>query len=171
MFYAADSVQTAVAEVHPPVGSYVAVSSWIPRPNPDKPSGVATWIGPDGICVLDTTVSVVSTPWAAFYNALGHRLQLPTDGDTDGYIPTQYAVECIRNWINPDADSPVGRIHGLWYPSAATGGQGRNLVVFDPCRLAMVTQSATWFPHGQVVSQPSEADVPYVDHIDLADGE
>lgn len=145
MFYGAEDEETAMQEVHDSVDERLAIAAWIPRHNPDRPCHSQIWTGPDGICVLDTNVHISpSADWSDFYNALGSRLGLPIGDDPHGYLPTQYAVHRIRQWRNPNEHSPVRRIHGLWYPSAATGGEGRNLVVFDPCRLMVIPSSARW---------------------------
>ena len=125
VFYGALDAETCISEVRPPVGSYVAVAKF-------------EFIRPVRLLDLDVLANVDVT--GSFYDSdfnvrltrarfLSHlvseisRPVMPQD-EAFEYLATQVVAEYLANKVNP-------RIDGVIFRSSQTGGNGRNVVLFN----------------------------------------
>ena len=118
VFYGAEEKETAIAEIRPPVGSYVAVG----RFNVIK-----------DVILFDVTKFdelykhselKITTNQYEFLTCLPNRVSFPIFPDnTHEYLMTQSLVCYIK--------SKFKNIHGIRYDSSQTGYRGNNIMLFE----------------------------------------
>lgn len=125
VFYGAFDQATCVAEIRPPVGSYVAMGRFelvrdVRLLDMDLLANVHDWgshFDPD---------YAEHKARAAFLKFLVDEISRPIlPGDEAfEYLPTQAVAEYLANRVNP-------RLDGIIFRSSQTGSAGRNLVLFN----------------------------------------
>ena len=135
VFYGAFEKATCVAEIRPPVGSYVVMGKFefvrdLRLLDLDLLADVRDWVShfnPDYIelkgrvAFLRFLVEEISRP------------VLPGDEASD-YLPTQAVAEYLANRVEPPLD-------GIIFRSTQTGSTGRNLVLFNHASLVDLSES------------------------------
>ena len=145
VLYGAEDKETCIAEVRAPVGSHVAVGKFeITRTVRllDMDALANTFV--KGSCFDPEYATRMGR--AAFLRQLASEISLPVmprDEDVE-YLPTQAVAEYLANRVCP-------RLDGIIFRSTQTGGEGRNLVLFN---------------HASGVEQPDQSHINSVEvHI------
>lgn len=124
VFYGASSVDGALAEVRPPVGSKVAVGQF----RPIRPLRLLNLSALQGVSIQG---SIFDPSYAdalarmGFVRTLSNRMSrpvMPTDVDFD-YLPTQAVADFLANHRDYNLD-------GVRFTSVQTGGASDNIVLF-----------------------------------------
>ncbi len=131
MFYGAMDADTAVAEVRPPVGSFVVVAKFaflnqVKLLDIDELGKIHEDSSP-----FDPDYSKFRSI-SAFFGRLAHEVSVPVvpDDEASQYLPTQALADYLAHECEP-------RFDGVVFGSAQTGGTGRNVVIFNhACRIA-----------------------------------
>lgn len=124
VFYGASHPKTAIAEVRPPVGSYVAVA----RFDVLKPLTLLNLTAMDEVqvkgSIFDPT-SIERLERAAFLRTLSNRITravMPND-ESFGYLATQAVADFLATAAHPTID-------GILFRSVQTPGTALNVVLF-----------------------------------------
>ena len=135
VFYGALDAETCISEVRPPVGSYVAVAKFeFIRPVLLLDLDILADVRVKG-SLFDSDF-VVRLTRAAFLRYLVREISRPVMPQDEAieYLPTQAVAEYLANKVAP-------RIDGIIFRSSQTGGNGRNLVLFNhACRVEQHTR-------------------------------
>jgi hypothetical protein len=125
VFYGATTDDVAIAEVRPPVGSYVVVAQFeVTRPLRILDLEALPRVVAKG-SRLDNEYGEARKR-AAFFSTLSHRLTrpvMPNDESTD-YLVTQAVAEFLANRITPLLD-------GIMFRSSQAKKLGKNVVLFQ----------------------------------------
>ena len=125
MFYGAEDLDTCIAEVRPPVGSYVASAEFeITKTLKilDLEQMRALYLRGASVFQPDYKSLVERADFLGELVEILSRPIMPRDERLD-YLPTQAVAEYLSEKFEPPID-------GLRFPSAQTGGTGRNVVLF-----------------------------------------
>ena len=136
VFYGAMDESTCISEIRPPVGSYVVLAKFeMLRPMRllDLLTLKEVYVGGS---YLDPEYGVRKAR-AEFLRDLVSELSQPVMPQDEAveYLTTQVVAEYLANKVEP-------RLDGMIYTSSQTGGNGRNVVLFNhACRVEPRDQS------------------------------
>lgn len=148
VFYGALDIDTCIAEIRPPVGSFVLSARFdVVRP--------IRLLDLDLLEQVEARGSHFDPAYdqkrerAAFLRTFGRLIAQPVmpDDEAFGYLPTQIVADYLAQRLDPAID-------GMVYRSTQTGGQGRNVVLFN--RSARVEPSGEAHPVGPLHDFPSD---------------
>ena len=154
VFYGASDEETCVAEIRPPVGSYVALGKFdLLTPVrildlgalSETDSGVSHF---GHNCSEERSLEKFLLEWVEEIS----RPVMPHD-EAREYLPTQAVADYLANRVDPHLD-------GMIFRSSQTGGTGRNVVLFNHACRAMadephpVTGRRLRIPRQPTIRQP-----------------
>ena len=134
VFYGASDVETCVAEIRPPVGSYVVLGKFdLLTPVRILDFGALS-ITDSGVSHFDQIYSQERSR-EKFLRVWVEEISRPVmpHDEAREYIPTQAVADYLANRVDP-------RLDGIIFPSSQTGGGGRNVVLFNHACRAMADE-------------------------------
>ena len=136
VFYGAFEKATCVAEIRPPVGSYVVTGKFevvreLRLLDLDLLADVHDWVSHFNPDYIELKGRV------AFLRFLVDEISRPVmpDDEASEYLPTQAVAEYLANRVEPPLD-------GIIFRSTQTGSVGRNLVLFNHASAVDFSESA-----------------------------
>lgn len=129
LFYGATDPKVALAEIRPPVGSFVALAKFkIIRP--------VLLLDLDALAKIEIKGSIFDPSYteslrrAGFLRDLVQKLAEPVQPDDAdlAYLPTQVVADFLANWVEP-------RLDGIIYKSVQSSRSGRNVALFNHAAL------------------------------------
>ena len=135
VFYGAFEKATCVAEIRPPVGSYVVMGKFeFVRDLRLLDLGLLADVG-DWVSHFDPDYIELKGR-AAFLRFLVEEISHPVMPGDEGsdYLPTQAVAEYLANRVEPPLD-------GIIFRSTQTGSTGRNLVLFNHASLVDLNEN------------------------------
>lgn len=118
VFYGAEEKETAVAEIRPPVGSYVAVGRFTILTD-NELFDISAFDR-----IFDHNELKITRDQSDFLKSLSNRVSFPVaPNNTNEYFMTQSLIFFIKNKFK--------KINGVRYDSPQTGYDGNNIMLFE----------------------------------------
>lgn len=163
VFYGADSQETALAEVRPPVGSHVLVAKFdLTRPVRLLDLQALADIRLAGSLFDPTYIAKVER--AKFLEYLLRRITMPVMPSDEGlqYLATQAVADFLASRETPALD-------GILYPSVQVAGASRNVVLFQKssrvARMALPRGTRMKSSTGEMREEGWEADFVVIEEV------